>query len=35
VRAGQTNAVAAVNVTPMSLMNPAHWRALRRVWGSR
>jgi hypothetical protein len=35
VQAGETNAIKSVNVTPMSLMKPAHWRALRAVWGSR
>ena len=35
VRAGQTNGITAVNVTPMSLTTPAHWRALRKMWGSR
>lgn len=32
VRDAQTNGVRDVNVTPVSLMRPAHWRALRRVW---
>jgi hypothetical protein len=35
VRAGQTNGITSVNVTPMSLMTAAHWQALRTVWGSR
>jgi hypothetical protein len=35
LRAAQTNAITSVNVTPMSLIKPAHWRALRKVWGSR
>jgi hypothetical protein len=35
VRAAETNGVTSVNVTPMSLMTSAHWRALREVWGSR
>jgi hypothetical protein len=34
-RAAETNGITSVNVTPMSLMTPAHWRALRNVWGSR
>jgi hypothetical protein len=32
VRAAETNGITSVNVTPMSLMSPAHWRALRKVW---
>jgi hypothetical protein len=35
VRAAETNAITSVNVTPMSLMTPPHWQALRNVWGSR
>jgi hypothetical protein len=35
LRAGETNAITSVNVTPMSLMTPAHWRALQEVWAAR
>lgn len=33
VQNAETNGITSVNVTPMSLMTPAHWRALREVWG--
>jgi hypothetical protein len=33
VRAAETNGITSVNVTPMSLMTPAHWQALGKVWG--
>ncbi len=33
VRAAQRGGAAGVEVVPMSLMTPAHWRELRRAWG--